>query len=277
MEGNNNNIINVIQNPQTTENTQTTQNINVIKNEQDILPSNEADSPADYFYSEFTKLMMKYNFQNDKNALKLRYDITNELRKEPTQVNLGVLAPNIGNLFSSIGNIVSGESALLEEIATLKSRISTLQTKNQNLEGRILELEEEKKKKEAKLLSYDLANLFIYYHVQPRLQKGKYWRDLAQELAEKVAEREDSEIEEEDFVEWLKSRQAQLDVNIPLLDLWIMIQERHQETHQDRRSAKNQENFLKKISSFAWPSGMDIKLITTMITILQNTALKRMK
>jgi len=85
---------------------------------------------------------------------------------------------------------------LKEENTKLKERIKNLEEELQRIKReqevqskRLSDLLATQKRTEAKFLASDLARLFIFYFVEPSFQKGRLWRDFANELAEKKSGR----------------------------------------------------------------------------------------
>jgi len=171
---------------------------------------------------------------------------------------------------------------LKEENTKLKERIKNLEEELQRIKReqevqskRLSDLLATQKRTEAKFLASDLARLFIFYFVEPSFQKGRLWRDFANELAEKKADVEEGKFEQSEFYTWLLQQPESQN----LLKLQELMADRHEVSYTDLRSSISQDNFLRFVIEFNWKEYFPdyALLVTEMISRLKDVKKKRMK
>jgi hypothetical protein len=171
---------------------------------------------------------------------------------------------------------------LKAEVDAIREELNKEKDKSTRLEKRLND-------QDALIHAHDLARLYIYYYVEPYLG-GKLWSQVAPILSDKISEREDNVITEDEFNTWTKTTFPA--VSIPVKDLQDLNQARHSITHtyvllpflsdcdhfhsrllcRKMQSIASQQAFLNKMAAFTWPSDFPfLGDVTTMTNILHNS------
>jgi len=176
---------------------------------------------------------------------------------------------------------------LRERIESLECELKTLKAKQQILkdEQQILKdehqtfkdkfdsMEVATKKSDAQLHAYDLAQMFVFYFVKPMLPRNTLWKNLANKLANNIADVKDKVLSPEDFDCWLQKQPEAAS----LVDQRLMMKGRHSVVHTDLRSIEAQELFLTQVEKYSWAPLPEHELvIRSMIERLQKVNKKRM-
>lgn len=167
------------------------------------------------------------------------------------------------------------------ELSNLKKQVDQLQSGSETLKDR-LDLSE------CYSYAFDLANLFIFYHIDPVLKrlsnyKSRYgnWKLFKEELSIlkrniKSGKRHPDDLE--NFVEPLQNELKSHNLDVNIIELHDLIQNRNALTHGKMRSKEEQEEFMDLIDEYEFsPKFMYNDLVRIMTNQLKQTQLKRYK
>jgi len=210
--------------------------------------------------------------------LKIVGDNQDRINSHDKQIVL--LQQQIQNLFDDNKKLTSINILLKEENQRLEKDNKQLREMIEKMKEELrlvqTELATQKEKleiHEANNFAFDLADLFRFYFVLPKL-KTTNWGAFAEELANKKAEVEDGAISPEELKNWLQPLQSEVPIDI--LTLSSMILDRNSDVHEDLRSATKQLAFIQKLKSHKFPNTfVNNSLVKQMLQLLDGIKLKR--
>jgi hypothetical protein len=202
-------------------------------------------------------------------------DENEALRRE----NKGLLL-RFTNQDTQVQQLMATNTTLQRDVQSLKHENQLLREENMKLQAllhqlktQVVTLTDDKKKFEAMFHANDIAAMFVFYFIKPKILPSHRWTDLAEPLAEKKAMLADREITQETFDKWL-STQPEPEVLVPLQEL---TNARNDIAHSKIRSKSEQDEFLKKMNQYDWcavPERMNF--IKTLLARLSTVQTKRM-
>ncbi|CAF3424301.1 unnamed protein product [Rotaria socialis] len=188
-------------------------------------------------------------------------------------------------------NLQEKNAAMIKEVnnlhetnALMKKEMNNLQKTNVEMDGSFQSLKIRMDISECYNYSFDLVKLFVFYYIEPLLKnmnayKPQYkdWNLMKNEISvlkRKLKNNEINEIDLENFVNPLQNELNKINVNI--LNLHDLIQQRHTQTHQSIRSKEEQEDFLDILENFKFSDKFIHRdLVVNLFNLVRKQKLKR--